>query len=205
MDRLKSAAVACAFTGATAAAFGATAPVVALVAGGAALSVLIVDESKQSKIERLCRESLGLRPISEWANRNLERQTLENYTCEMRKEGCESIYTVYLAVDMTRSNRENGVKSFRGRNMHDLDTNIDNPYQIVMRAAVECLGKLNASGTTHLLKFGCQETRNVSSKLVGKYSTIASLMDGYSRMVRTSSMASPTSLWFRERRKSALW
>ena len=52
---------------------------------------------------------------------------------------------------------------------------------------------------------GGTSARHVSSKLVGKYSTIASLMDGYSRMVRTSSMASPTSLWFRERRKSALW
>lgn len=178
---------------AAAAAAGVTASGAALAAGATAVLLASVIQTRQSRIDAYCSASLGHTNKPEWAIPNLEEQTIEHLTEAMRRAGLESIGNLFIAVDMTMSNIDHGVGSFENKNMHDLDPDIDNPYQAVMRATVECLGRLNASGTTHLLKFGCLETRHLSTRLVGKYSSIESLMNGYSKMVRGSSMASPTS------------
>eukprot|EP01125_Pyxidicula_operculata_P016923 TRINITY_DN5876_c0_g1_i2.p1 TRINITY_DN5876_c0_g1~~TRINITY_DN5876_c0_g1_i2.p1 ORF type:complete len:146 (-),score=9.28 TRINITY_DN5876_c0_g1_i2:33-470(-) len=58
-------------------------------------------------------------------------QTLEEVQNGLRESGLESSNLI-LGVDYTKSNTWNGKRTFGGKCLHNLDTNLMNPYQEVI-------------------------------------------------------------------------
>lgn len=66
--------------------------------------------------------------------------TLDQVTVALRKAGLESSNLI-IGIDFTKSNEWTGEKSFNGRSLHELSTNIPNPYE----QAISIIGRTLSS------------------------------------------------------------
>lgn len=87
--------------------------------------------------------------------------SLEELQCDLRDHGLESINMI-VGVDFTLSNKENGMRTNRGRSLHDLSVTQGTPYQRVLKIICKTLKDYDEDGVIPAYMFGDATTTNKS-------------------------------------------
>ena len=85
--------------------------------------------------------------------------TLDKVAEALRESGLESSNLV-IGIDFTKSNTWTGKKTFGGRNLHTIDTNIVNPYQFAIKTICKTLSRFDDDNLIPAFYFGDTETNN---------------------------------------------
>ncbi|KAL5014388.1 hypothetical protein ScPMuIL_008658 [Solemya velum] len=121
--------------------------------------------------------------------------SLEDVSDAIQKAGLENCSLIF-GVDFTASNMHQGVKTYGGRSLHQLDPHEPNPYQKVICILGETLQKFDRSGRIPAFGFGDATTTDTS---VFPFTGDAfcngfhGVMNTYTDIVRSVVLSGPTS------------
>jgi hypothetical protein len=112
----------------------------------------------------------------------------------LRKAGLESSDLI-IGVDFTKSNSWQGTNSFDGKCLHSLAANVQNPYQIVIRAMGQCLESFDDDHKIPAFGFGDAKTRDTgifSLNPNGSCNGFEEVLSSYSEQVNQVVLSGPT-------------
>lgn len=117
--------------------------------------------------------------------------TLEEVTAAVRQAGLETSSLIF-GIDFTASNVHQGLRTFGGRNLHNLDMLNPNPYQRVIAILGETLEPFDDDGFIPAFGFGDATTKDtgvfpfLSEGYCAGFQTVLSAYDSIAQRVRLS-------------------
>ncbi|KAL3861167.1 hypothetical protein ACJMK2_007232 [Sinanodonta woodiana] len=121
--------------------------------------------------------------------------TIEDVTEAMRKAGLDQCNVVF-GIDFTASNVHQGLKTFRGRSLHYLDKDLQNPYQQVISILGETLEPFDDDGLIPAYGFGDKSTTDravFSLTNEGHCKGFHGVLEAYNEKIPNVVLSGPTS------------
>merc|ERR1719272_1274421 len=116
-------------------------------------------------------------------------------TQALRQAGLESSQLV-VGIDLTKSNKWTGAKTFGGRCLHDLDPKRPNPYKQVLKIIAATLADFDDDGLIPAYGFGDSRTKSSRTFSFNEDDTpcmgLEDVIQRYERIVATASLSGPT-------------
>uniref|UniRef100_A0A0N4ZHW8 VWFA domain-containing protein n=1 Tax=Parastrongyloides trichosuri TaxID=131310 RepID=A0A0N4ZHW8_PARTI len=148
-------------------------------------------EAKKGKSQSSLLSALGVTSTQEML---LRLTSLDELSQAMKKAGLESTNLIF-GIDYTASNKYQGENSFDGKNLHTIDSAIENPYQQVIKIMGKTLAPFATQKGIPVYGFGDAATGDWSVfkiKKDGECRNLNEVLEAYNHITPDVNLSGPT-------------